>query len=54
MMPPSACLPWQTDTPGQTAEERNEGARSYTTVRGTIARVASKRTLRRLGLLELL
>jgi hypothetical protein len=35
-MPPSACLPWQTDTPGQTAEERNEGARSYTTVRGTI------------------
>jgi phosphoglycolate phosphatase-like HAD superfamily hydrolase len=35
-MPPSVCPQWPTDIPGQTAEERNEAARSYTTPRGTI------------------
>ena len=36
MMPPSVCPQWPNDIPGQTAEERNEAARSYTTPWGTI------------------
>jgi hypothetical protein len=35
-MLPSACPPWQTDSLGQTARERNEAAASYTTTGGTI------------------
>src|ERR1700761_9572425 len=36
MMSPSTCQPWQTDATGQTAGERNEVARSYTSPWGTI------------------
>ena len=36
MIAPSACPQWQTDSPGQTAGERNKAARSYTTAGGTI------------------
>jgi hypothetical protein len=44
-MPLSACLPWPTETPGQTAGERNEAAGSYTTSRDTI-RPGRRETLR--------
>jgi hypothetical protein len=33
---PSACPPWPTDIPGQTARERSEAARSYTPPGDTI------------------
>jgi hypothetical protein len=36
MLTPSACPPGHSDQTGQTAGERNEGAGSYTTLRGTI------------------
>jgi hypothetical protein len=32
-MPPSACPLWPTDSPGQTAGERNRATGSYTTAR---------------------